>query len=66
MTVKEIKLELFARVAACTNIAYGGMGDDALKTRMRARAATLQSVLSWITGQEQLQAEEEYNYEQNK
>jgi len=58
MTVKEIKLELFARIAACKGIAYGGVAGPALKVRMRARAVTLESVLSWITGQEQLEKED--------
>jgi len=53
--VADIKLELLARIAACTNIAESGYGNDNLKKRMRARTVTLRSVLSWINGQEQLE-----------
>ena len=53
-TVKDIKAELAARITACNNIAYGGMANETIKLRMRHRSNTLQTVLSWITGQEQL------------
>jgi len=53
--VKDIKLELAARIASCTLIAEHGYANDDLKKRMKARVVTLRSVLSWIHGQEQLE-----------
>jgi len=54
ITVNDIKTELLARIAACENVAYGGIGNEPVRARMRHRATTFRSVLSWITGQEQL------------
>ena len=58
MTVKEIKLELAARIGVCKIIANEGYCGPVMQRKMRTKIITLTSVLSWITGQEQLSEDE--------
>ena len=58
MKVEEIKKELRSRISVCKIIANEGYSGGDLKKKMRTKIITLTSVLSWITGQEQLSEDE--------
>lgn len=58
MTVADIKEELASRIGVCKSIANEGYCGPVIQRRMRTKIITLTSVLSWITGQEQLSEDE--------